>query len=155
MASDEANLALSRRRAEAISAYLTGTLGVPASRMSAVGYGETQPIANNDTPQGRARNRRIDVLIEPQLGAVAAVAEHEPRAARRAVSRARWTRRRSRQLALEEIAVGLVRVQPSRAAKVVFEIDVVLDRRREAEIEHLAEAAARGAAAARSCRRAP
>jgi flagellar motor protein MotB len=35
--------------------------------MSAVGYGETQPIANNETPQGRARNRRIDVTIEPQL----------------------------------------------------------------------------------------
>jgi outer membrane protein OmpA-like peptidoglycan-associated protein len=67
--SDEANLALSKKRAEAISAYLSGTLGVPASRISAVGYGETQPIANNDTPQGRERNRRIDVLIEPQLGA--------------------------------------------------------------------------------------
>ena len=64
---DEANLTLSRRRAEAIGAYLTGTLGVTASRVSAVGYGETQPIASNDTQQGRARNRRIDVIIEPQL----------------------------------------------------------------------------------------
>jgi outer membrane protein OmpA-like peptidoglycan-associated protein len=65
--SDEANLALSRRRAEAVGAYLSDDLGVPAFRLSAVGYGETQPIANNDTPQGRERNRRIDVLIEPQL----------------------------------------------------------------------------------------
>jgi len=65
--SDEANLALSRKRAEAIGAYLTSTLGVPAFRISAVGYGETQPIANNDTAQGRERNRRIDVIIEPQL----------------------------------------------------------------------------------------
>jgi OOP family OmpA-OmpF porin len=65
--SDEANLALSRRRAEAVSAYLSNELGVPALRLSAVGYGETQPIANNETPQGRARNRRIDVIIEPQL----------------------------------------------------------------------------------------
>lgn len=64
---DEANLALSRRRAEAVSAYLSGELGVPAFRISAVGYGETQPIANNDTEQGRERNRRIDVIIEPQL----------------------------------------------------------------------------------------
>lgn len=64
--SDETNLALSRRRAEAVSAYLQ-QLGVPALRMSAVGYGETQPIANNDTEQGRARNRRIDVIIEPQV----------------------------------------------------------------------------------------
>lgn len=64
---DDGNLALSRRRAEAVSAYLSGELGVPAFRMSAVGYGETQPIANNDTEQGRARNRRIDIIIEPQL----------------------------------------------------------------------------------------
>jgi outer membrane protein OmpA-like peptidoglycan-associated protein len=67
--SDDANLALSRRRAEAISAYLTGSLGVQPFRISAVGYGETQPIANNDTTQGRERNRRIDVIIEPQLDA--------------------------------------------------------------------------------------
>jgi outer membrane protein OmpA-like peptidoglycan-associated protein len=65
---DEANMALSRRRAEAVSGYLATELGVSAVRLSAVGYGETQPIANNETPQGRERNRRIDVLIEPQLG---------------------------------------------------------------------------------------
>jgi OOP family OmpA-OmpF porin len=64
---DGANLTLSRRRAEAIGAYLSGTLGVQSFRISAVGYGETQPIASNDTPQGRERNRRIDVIIEPQL----------------------------------------------------------------------------------------
>ncbi len=64
---DETNMALSRRRAESVSSYLSGTLGVPAARISAVGYGETQPIANNETPQGRERNRRIDVIIEPQV----------------------------------------------------------------------------------------
>jgi outer membrane protein OmpA-like peptidoglycan-associated protein len=64
---DENNLALSRRRAEAVAAYLTAEFNVPAFRLSAVGYGETQPIANNDTEQGRARNRRIDIIIEPQL----------------------------------------------------------------------------------------
>jgi amino acid transporter len=63
----ESNLALSRRRAEAVSAFLTNELNVPAFRISSVGYGETQPIANNDTEQGRTRNRRIDVIIEPQL----------------------------------------------------------------------------------------
>jgi OOP family OmpA-OmpF porin len=46
---------------------MTTELQVPAARISAVGYGETQPIANNDTEQGRERNRRIDVIIEPQL----------------------------------------------------------------------------------------
>jgi OOP family OmpA-OmpF porin len=58
---------LSRRRAESVSAYLTSEFGVPAFRISAVGYGETRPIANNETEQGRERNRRIDVRIEPQL----------------------------------------------------------------------------------------
>ena len=65
--SDESNMALSQQRAESVSAYLSGELGIPAFRMSSVGYGETRPIANNETSQGRARNRRIDVRIEPQL----------------------------------------------------------------------------------------
>src|SRR5689334_8792776 len=64
---DENNLALSQRRAEAVGAFLTNELQMPAVRISSVGYGETQPIANNDTEQGRERNRRIDVIIEPQL----------------------------------------------------------------------------------------
>jgi outer membrane protein OmpA-like peptidoglycan-associated protein len=65
--SDDTNLRLSRERADAVSVYLATEFGIPAFRTSAVGYGETQPIANNETPQGRARNRRIDVRIEPQL----------------------------------------------------------------------------------------
>ncbi len=63
--SDTANLALSRSRAEAVGAFLTDELGVAAFRVRAIGYGETRPIANNETEQGRARNRRIDVRIEP------------------------------------------------------------------------------------------
>ncbi|MBN1238669.1 MAG: OmpA family protein [Gammaproteobacteria bacterium] len=65
--SDEANMALSRQRAESVSAYLSTQLGVPAFRISAAGYGETRPIANNETSQGRERNRRIDIRIEPQM----------------------------------------------------------------------------------------
>jgi len=65
--SDDTNMNLSRERAEAVSAYLSNEFGIPAFRSSAVGYGETQPIANNDTPQGRERNRRIEVRIEPEL----------------------------------------------------------------------------------------
>ena len=56
-----------RSRAEAVGEYLSAELGVPEFRVSAVGYGETRPIANNETAQGRARNRRIDVRIEQQL----------------------------------------------------------------------------------------
>jgi outer membrane protein OmpA-like peptidoglycan-associated protein len=64
---DESNMALSQRRAEAVRTYLSTELGVPEFRISAAGFGETRPIANNETAPGRARNRRIDVLIEPQL----------------------------------------------------------------------------------------
>ncbi|MGD2166975.1 MAG: OmpA family protein [Gammaproteobacteria bacterium] len=64
---DETNMRLSRERAEAISAFLASEFGVATFRMTAVGYGETRPIANNETAQGRARNRRIDIRIEPQL----------------------------------------------------------------------------------------
>ena len=67
--SDSANLALSQERADAVKQYLVSNLHIDPSRVNAVGYGETRPIANNDTEEGRARNRRIDVVIRPQLSA--------------------------------------------------------------------------------------
>jgi outer membrane protein OmpA-like peptidoglycan-associated protein len=63
--SDSANFELSRRRAEAVRRYLIEVAKMPAFRISAVGYGETQPVASNATEEGRARNRRIDVFISP------------------------------------------------------------------------------------------
>jgi outer membrane protein OmpA-like peptidoglycan-associated protein len=64
--SDAANFDLSRRRAESVRSHLLRTMNLPANRVSAVGYGETQPVASNQTPEGRARNRRIDVMIRPR-----------------------------------------------------------------------------------------
>lgn len=55
---DESNLVLSRRRAESVVAYLVDN-GADPARFVVVGYGETQPIADNDTEEGRAQNRRI------------------------------------------------------------------------------------------------
>ena len=66
LGSDTANLTLSRSRAEAVGAFLTDEFGVAGFRIRAMGFGETRPIANNESAQGRARNRRIDVRIEPQ-----------------------------------------------------------------------------------------
>lgn len=57
------NLNLSQRRAQAVVAYLTKR-GVAAGRMSAAGYGQTQPVADNATEDGRAQNRRVRFLIE-------------------------------------------------------------------------------------------
>jgi OOP family OmpA-OmpF porin len=61
--SDETNLELSQRRADAVRAYLLARMQLPPYRISAMGYGEQRPIASNDTAEGRAKNRRIDLVI--------------------------------------------------------------------------------------------
>jgi outer membrane protein OmpA-like peptidoglycan-associated protein len=63
--SDAANFDLSKRRAESVRRHLLANTRIAAARIAAVGYGETQPVASNQTPEGRARNRRIDVVIQP------------------------------------------------------------------------------------------
>ena len=60
--SDAYNLRLSQRRAEAVRDYLVQQ-GVEPSRMTAVGYGESQPVADNATEAGRAQNRRVELRI--------------------------------------------------------------------------------------------
>ncbi len=64
---DEVNLTLSEQRAEATKSYLLANMQLKPDRVMAVGYGESQPVANNETPEGRAKNRRIDVVIKPTL----------------------------------------------------------------------------------------
>ena len=59
-----ANLALSKRRAEAVRNWLVGQ-GVSAARLSAQGFGDTRPVADNRTEEGRARNRRVE-LVKPK-----------------------------------------------------------------------------------------
>jgi outer membrane protein OmpA-like peptidoglycan-associated protein len=57
-----ANLSLSQRRAQAVLSYLSAH-GVPATRLRAKGYGETKPLAANDSEAHRAQNRRIELRI--------------------------------------------------------------------------------------------
>jgi outer membrane protein OmpA-like peptidoglycan-associated protein len=59
---DAYNMALSQRRANSASAYLQSQ-GVPASRISTAGRGESEPVASNDTEAGKAQNRRVEVAI--------------------------------------------------------------------------------------------
>ncbi|MCX6351471.1 MAG: DUF5723 family protein [Bacteroidetes bacterium] len=59
---DDFNLDLSRRRSEAVRAYIA-TKGINADRMKAEFYGKTKPVAPNDTPEGRAKNRRVEMKI--------------------------------------------------------------------------------------------
>jgi OOP family OmpA-OmpF porin len=59
---DDDNLALSRRRAESVKAFLKNEFKIDESRMQADGKGETQPVAKNDTPEGKANNRRVEFI---------------------------------------------------------------------------------------------
>ena len=56
-----ANLALSKRRAEAVRSALIGQYRVAAARVQAAGYGATRPVESNDTLEGRAHNRRVEL----------------------------------------------------------------------------------------------
>ena len=66
---DAANQALSERRAVAVRDALIAR-GVDAARIEAVGYGETRPIADNGTPGGRQKNRRIDIVLSDEQAAL-------------------------------------------------------------------------------------
>ncbi|MBI4953944.1 MAG: OmpA family protein [Myxococcales bacterium] len=57
------NASLSLRRAESVVAYLASK-GVPRARLSARGRGASLPVASNDSPEGRARNRRVELVIQ-------------------------------------------------------------------------------------------
>ncbi len=56
------NQALSERRAKSVVAYLVSK-GVDGARLTPVGYGKTKPVATNDTAEGRAQNRRVDLVV--------------------------------------------------------------------------------------------
>lgn len=63
IASEAYNMELSQRRAAAVADWLQAH-GVAANRLSVIGKGETEPVADNDTAEGRQLNRRVDVVIE-------------------------------------------------------------------------------------------
>lgn len=60
--SDAFNLELSQKRTETVKNYLTGK-GISGSRLTAIGYGESKPIASNKTALGRAKNRRVELKM--------------------------------------------------------------------------------------------
>lgn len=59
------NQTLSQKRAESVRAYLV-TQGVAADRITAQGLGLTRPVASNDSPEGRANNRRVEIIVQPK-----------------------------------------------------------------------------------------
>jgi len=58
-----ANVTLSEKRAFAVMQYLRQSLLIPANQIRSMGYGADRPVASNQTPDGRAKNRRIDIII--------------------------------------------------------------------------------------------
>lgn len=64
--SDAYNQGLSERRANAVRDVLVNQHGIESARVSSVGYGESQPVADNDSETGRAINRRVEAEVEAQ-----------------------------------------------------------------------------------------
>ena len=62
IASDRYNLDLSARRAAAVKAALTGRFTIAGARLTTAGFGESSPRDRNDTLEGRARNRRVELV---------------------------------------------------------------------------------------------
>ncbi len=75
--SDKSNLALSQRRANAVRDYIVKNFKVDRNRLAAKGYGESKPIADNATAEGRAQNRRIEAAFE-EAPNLKADAEQQP-----------------------------------------------------------------------------
>lgn len=62
---DDLNLKLSQERADAVLSYLNANTTIDKARFSTIGFGESKPVANNETIVGRKLNRRIDIVIKP------------------------------------------------------------------------------------------
>jgi outer membrane protein OmpA-like peptidoglycan-associated protein len=72
--SDETNQQLSERRANAVRDALVAR-GIDAARIETAGYGEARPVADNDVPGGRQQNRRIEIVVSDEQGALSDVAQ--------------------------------------------------------------------------------
>lgn len=66
---EKSNQQLSLRRAEAVRNWMLQTSDIPATCFAVQGLGESQPAATNDTPQGRAVNRRVEISLVPRSDA--------------------------------------------------------------------------------------
>ncbi|MEQ9439605.1 MAG: OmpA family protein [Cyclobacteriaceae bacterium] len=64
---DKINQELSEKRASAVRDYMLANMELSEEQVMATGFGESRPIANNETTEGRQKNRRIDVVIQPQF----------------------------------------------------------------------------------------
>jgi outer membrane protein OmpA-like peptidoglycan-associated protein len=61
--SDQSNMELSQRRAQTVQAFFVSQ-GISADKITATGVGESRPIADNASPEGRANNRRVEIIVD-------------------------------------------------------------------------------------------
>ena len=64
MGSEKANLAISEKRALSVKKYLQDKYNIPDSRMTIKGYGSSKPVADNNTQEGRSKNRRVEFITK-------------------------------------------------------------------------------------------
>jgi outer membrane protein OmpA-like peptidoglycan-associated protein len=69
---DDMNMKLSTDRANAVKDYLVSQ-GVKPEKLRSIGRGESNPIASNETPEGRANNRRVEIIIQSSAQAAASM----------------------------------------------------------------------------------
>lgn len=86
--SDQSNLALSQRRAKAVRDYIVQNFKIDGKRLAARGYGESNPVADNATAEGRALNRRIEAVFENDPNFDPNAPEVEPVKPKKAVKKA-------------------------------------------------------------------
>jgi outer membrane protein OmpA-like peptidoglycan-associated protein len=79
---EQYNVGLAQRRAAAVQLYLAQRLGSDFVRLATIGFGAVQPVASNDTAEGRARNRRTEVIVVRPTPANGAAPGLEPTALR-------------------------------------------------------------------------
>ncbi len=77
----KSNWELSTARAISVLHYLIDSESIEPSRLSATGYGEYRPVASNDTPEGRQKNRRVELVILPKTTKVNEQSDHGSNAA--------------------------------------------------------------------------
>lgn len=75
---DKSNQTLSLRRAESVRDWMRDTGDVPESCFAVQGYGESRPLHSNDTSDGRAQNRRVEISLVPQADACRLPGMKEP-----------------------------------------------------------------------------
>jgi outer membrane protein OmpA-like peptidoglycan-associated protein len=58
------NLELSESRAQSVVEYLVASYGIDSNRLAAAGFGESNPVGDNSTPEGRQQNRRVELVVQ-------------------------------------------------------------------------------------------